>query len=73
MLVGHIKGTFISFFRKILRKLLIFLENVILVRLTLVNLRPKNSETNNFQTKLIWQHLFYIRFPFKWYTIYEII
>ena len=29
----------------------------------------KNSKANNFQTKLIWQHFFYIKFPFKWYTI----
>ena len=42
MLVGHIQGAFINFFRKILRKLLpLFLENVILLRLALVNSRPK--------------------------------
>ena len=30
-----------------------------------------NSKANDFQRKLIWQLLFYIKFPFKWYTIFD--
>ena len=30
-----------------------------------------NSKANDFQRKLIWQLLFYIKFPFKWYIICE--
>ena len=73
MLVRHIQGAFISIFRKILRKLLLFFRKCNFIKTGTYQYEAKKSKANNFQTKLIWQHLFYIKFPFKWYTIYEII
>ena len=52
MIVAHIQGALISFFRKILQKNSFFLENVILLRQALVNLRSKLKNKQFFRPNL---------------------
>ena len=44
-----------------------------IVSVTFRNKTGSHSKTNNFQTKLLWELLFYTKLPFKWYIICKII